>query len=389
MSMSRPFMVKSPPVRVLGVSMIAVIALFSWEGCGPTGGCAVSSCDPGSVCDPVKNVCVEAPRDAGRLDAGRSDGGAVDAGAPDAGLEADAGMTSPCGPCNLAAPLCDPIAKRCVRCTASMGCAFDTPICDTAFQGGLGKCEKCLSDGRGCGGATPVCDTLNAKCVGCLRHTDCPSGLCELAQQRCFDRTDDGGFTFDSGVPFDAGSSFDAGVRFPDGGPLCPVPDGGVTVCSVDCPLGFTCVQNECVLNGKAADLQVTLRWDSTEDLDLHLDEPLGDAGVCEIYYGARTPACAVGSLDLDSQAACRMDLVLIENIIYPQDGGAIPHGTYAVRVDHWTSCSPIQWVPFVVEVRKGGTVSGVCGVFRPSDPDWNTHGGARAGRPLMTFTYP
>jgi hypothetical protein len=335
------------------------------------------------VCDPKQKVCVDAP-DAGRRDAGGS--AIVDAGQPDTGTQPDAGPMSPCGTCNLAAPLCDVATRRCVRCTAAAGCSLDTPICDTTFQGGLGICAKCLADGRGCGGSTPVCDTQNARCVGCLRNSDCPSGACELVQQRCFDRLDDGGFFFDAGVP-DAGQP-DAGVSFPDGGPLCPVRDGGPTACTLECPQGFFCFQNECILNGKAADLQVTLRWDSTEDLDLHLDEPT-DGGICEIYYGARTPACAAGSLDLDSQAACSMDLVLIENIIYPQDGGAIPHGTYAVRVDHYTSCSPIQWVPFQVEVRKGGAVSGLCGVFRRTDPDWSTGGSAGAGRPIMTFTYP
>lgn len=83
------------------------------------------------------------------------------------------------------------------------------------------------------------------------------------------------------------------------------------------------------------------------------------------------------------------MDLVLIENIIYPADGGRPNPGTYAVRVDHYTSCSPIQWVPFEVEVRKGTTRMGLCGVFQPSDPDWATHGSAGAGRPIFTFTYP
>ncbi len=311
----------------------------------------------------------------------------MDAGGGDAGAEHDAGV-SPCGTCTLATPICDAARRRCVRCTSAEGCSQQTPICDVSFQNGLGKCERCVADGGGCGGSTPVCDTVNARCVGCLRHSDCASGVCELASQVCFLVNDDGGYFLDSGVPFDAGI-FDAGVSYPDGGASCPARDAGTTRCQTECPQGFACIGNECILNGKGADLQVTLRWDSTEDLDLHLDEPLTDGGICEIFYGNRNPACAAGSLDLDSQAACSMDLVLIENIIYPQDGGAIPSGTYAVRVDHWSNCSPIQWVPYQVEVRKGSTVIGMCGVFTPSDPLWNNHGSTGAGRPVMTFTFP
>jgi hypothetical protein len=316
-------------------------------------------------------ACVAARLDAGvrATDGGRADAGLLDAGGPPS---SDAGAPTVCGACSLATPLCDEATRRCVRCTATQGCFGDTPVCDIAFQGGLGKCERCVADGGGCGAPTPVCDVANARCVGCLRASDCPQARCDLVRQVCV--PDDGG-----GAPFDAGS----------GGPMCPGPrDGGALTCVTECPSGFSCQGSECVLNGGAADLQVTLRWDSTEDLDLYVEEPT-DGGSCEIFYGARAPACATGALDLDSQASCTMDLVLIENVIYPVDGGLPPTGTYAVRVNHFRTCSPIQWVPFRVEVRKGATTMGLCGVFRPSDPDWNIGGGAGAGRPVMTFTYP
>ncbi|MDX2014708.1 MAG: hypothetical protein SFW67_31205 [Myxococcaceae bacterium] len=339
--------------------------------CGPVR-CTSTSCPTGLVCDPNTLSCLERRPDGGSTppDAGRSDAGARDAGPMPT---TDAGPPTVCGSCSLATPLCDEASRRCVRCTASQGCFGDTPVCDLSFQGGLGKCERCVADGGGCSGATPVCDVAMSRCVGCLRNGDCPGARCDLLRQVCVD--DDGGVT-----PFDAGV----------GGPSCPGPrDGGSIGCVTECPSGFTCQGNECVLNGGAADLQVTLRWDSTEDLDLYVEEPLTDGGTCEIFYGARTPACAAGALDLDSQAACSMDLVLIENVVYPVDGGLPPTGTYAVRVNHFATCSPIQWVPFRVEVRKGAATMGLCGVFKPSDPDWNAGGGAGAGRPVMTFSYP
>lgn len=329
--------------------------------------------------------------DAGRPALGGGAGGGLaglDAGAVDAGAVVDAG-SAPCGACNIATPVCDVVARRCVRCTATQGCFGDLPTCDLAYQGGLGRCEVCVADGGGCGGATPICDTSAARCVGCVRHEDCPSGQCELGSQVCF-LVGDGGFFLDAGV--DAGRP-DSGV-FPDGGPSCPGPrDGGLATCVTECPQGFVCSGSECVLNGKGADLQVTLRWDSTDDLDLYVLEPLADggtdAGVCEIFYGNRAPACAQGSLDLDSQAGCSMDLVLIENVIYPQDGGFPTPGTYEVRVNHFRSCSALSWVPFEVTVRKSGTTTGLCGVFQRGSPDFDIGGGAGAGRPIFTFTYP
>lgn len=379
-----------------GLAAVSVIA-----SCGKSGRCTATSCEPGSVCDAQQGICVEAPRDAGRggglaagggvgggSAAGGQAGGAQGGGAAGAGVD---GGGSVCGACNLAAPICDTKARRCVRCTLVEGCFGETPICDISFQGGLGKCERCVADGGGCGGATPICDQPMNRCVGCLRHTDCVSGNCDLLNNVCFPPSGGGGAGGGAGGGgAGGGSSTGGGIAYPDGGSMCPGPrDGGITPCTTECPPGFFCAGNECRLNGAGADLQVTLRWDSTEDLDLHLDEPAADGGVCEIWYAQRTPACAQGSLDLDSQAACSMDLVLIENIIYPADGGRPNPGTYAVRVDHYTSCSPIQWVPFEVEVRKGTTRMGLCGVFQPSDPDWATHGSAGAGRPIFTFTYP
>jgi len=362
-------------VRAAALGAVVLVAMVS--SCGAQGRCD-PECPAALTCDAQLQRCVATPVDAGR----RVDGGAgADAGGVggDAGQLRDAGPPSVCGVCGLATPVCDEINRRCVRCTSAVGCFGETPLCDVSFQGGLGRCERCTADGGGCGGSTPVCDVPRSQCVGCLRNADCASGACDLLNSRCYG---DGGIVIDAGVP-------DAGPVLPDGGPLCPVRDAGVVPCTTECGPGFTCFGGECSLNGKGADLQITLRWDSTEDLDLHVDEPTNDGGVCEIYYGARSPMCAVGSLDLDSQAGCSMDLVLIENVIYPNDGGVITPGTYQVRVDHYTSCSPIQWVPFSLEVRKGATVMGLCGVFVRNGPDWSTGGSVGAGRPVMTFTYP
>lgn len=131
------------------------------------------------------------------------------------------------------------------------------------------------------------------------------------------------------------------------------------------------------------------MRWDTDTDVDLHLDEPLPDGGVCEIYYGdigGLSSSCgAVGALDLDSNAGCSIDGVDIENIIYPA-GMAAPSGTYVVRVDYFDKCALTTSIPYELEVRANGQTTGWCDVFVPADSD---QGSARAGRVITTFVVP
>src|SRR5439155_5805238 len=136
--------------------------------------------------------------------------------------------------------------------------------------------------------------------------------------------------------------------------------------------------------NGGGGPVQVTLRWNTSEDVDLHVREPSAAGGSCEIWYGDPNDAAngpsmcgAMGSLDLDSNAGCSADNVDIENIIYPA-GATAPSGVYSVYVDHYMNCdSALTAVPFEVGARFNGMTVGLCGVFLPSDPDWHDAGGA------------
>jgi hypothetical protein len=177
-----------------------------------------------------------------------------------------------------------------------------------------------------------------------------------------------------------------------DGGyPNCLNKPSTPLFCSGTCPMGFRCVSGLCRLNGGGSYLQVTARWDSYEDLDLHVIEPIAAGGTCEVFYGndnnpPGTSTCgARGSLDLDSEAACRADRVDIENIIYPVNVAPVP-GVYRVLLNHFKNCTAgLQMVPYLVEVRKGSQTIGVCGVYRPTDPDWDND----MDRTVITFTVP
>ncbi len=292
----------------------------------------------------------------------------------DAGAPPTAG--SKCGVCPVLTPVCDEAHATCVTCTATTGCGGDKGVCDTAANSGAGACVACTS-AHGCFGATPNCFTLDGppRCVECLKDDQCASGRCRQLTQTC--------------APVDAGTPGDV-----DGGALL---DGGVCVahqppagCTLECGRGFTCVNNTCVLNGGGGPIQVTLRWDTDEDVDLHVLEPTTN-GLCDIYYGNLDgSACgALGSLDLDSNAGCTIDSVDIENVIYP--AGTVPTpGTYTVKVDHYQNCSTATTVvPFEVEVRTPAGPLGYCGAFHQNATGWSDSGGANSGRTVLTFTLP
>jgi len=199
-----------------------------------------------------------------------------------------------------------------------------------------------------------------------------------------------------------AGGTATAGGVGGTGGGAMLMPDGGYPnclrrpqselTCTSTCPPGFRCVSGLCRLNGGASYLQVTVRWDTFEDLDLHVIEPLADGGTCEVYFGNRNTAnnpstCgARGTLDLDSEAGCGIpDGVDIENVIYPVNGALVP-GMYRVLVNHFDNCNPaLTEVPYQVEVRKGAQLIGLCGVYRSTDPDW----GNDVDRTVVTFSVP
>jgi hypothetical protein len=149
--------------------------------------------------------------------------------------------------------------------------------------------------------------------------------------------------------------------------------------------------------------VQVTLRFPDAEDLDLYVVEPLPSGGTCEIFYGQphfdagpppiplpfplpSPPSCgAKGWLDLDSNAACRIDNVNIENIIYSP--GVMPtSGLYVVRVNYFQNCSARSPVPFEVEVRALGQTRFYCGSFFPNQ---SNQGALGAGRVIATLTIP
>ena len=124
-------------------------------------------------------------------------------------------------------------------------------------------------------------------------------------------------------------------------------------------------------------DVQVSLSWDVDSDVDLHVVDPNGD----ELYYGQKRVSSG-GELDLDSNAACRIDGVRNENVTWPE--GTAPPGLYTVRVDYWSSCGVAE-TNYVVTVNNGGHVSRFPGSLTGA----GERGGRGSGQVVTTFTVP
>jgi hypothetical protein len=101
-------------------------------------------------------------------------------------------------------------------------------------------------------------------------------------------------------------------------------------------------------------DIQISVAWDDSSDVDLHVIDPTGE----EISFSHRTSASG-GTLDLDGNAACARNtvgntatFVSNENVVWPT--GAAPSGSYRVILDYWSSCGNPS-TDYVVTVQRTG----------------------------------
>lgn len=84
----------------------------------------------------------------------------------------------------------------------------------------------------------------------------------------------------------------------------------------------------------QTGDVQVTLRWDTSDDLDLFVRGPSGDQ---VSYFNRSIPSG--GELDVDANAGCGSAMAApVENIFWPT-GGGVP-GDYMITVDLYSRCT-------------------------------------------------
>jgi hypothetical protein len=134
----------------------------------------------------------------------------------------------------------------------------------------------------------------------------------------------------------------------PNPGPDIPVPQNVTTTSSVPPTTGLTIPPDIAAGTG---DVQVTLLWQGTADLDLHVRDPQN----AEIYYSAKTSPSG-GTLDVDQNAGCSSSgdasTTHVENVFWPT-GGA-PSGSYAAWAVNYSPCSSSNFT-FQLQIKVGG----------------------------------
>jgi hypothetical protein len=97
------------------------------------------------------------------------------------------------------------------------------------------------------------------------------------------------------------------------------------------------------------SDLQVTLSWATTDDLDLSVTEPGG--GTVSLSGGTASG----GNLDQDANRGCSGGTSPLETASWPD--GAAPPGSYSVSVNYYAACGDGAPVTFTVTATSGGAV--------------------------------
>jgi hypothetical protein len=99
----------------------------------------------------------------------------------------------------------------------------------------------------------------------------------------------------------------------------------------------------------RRGDVTVTLRWNTEDDLDLHVTDPDSET----IFYNHPRSASG-GRLDVDSNAGCSNTTTSpVENIFWP--GGEAPGGQYTIKVHFFRRCGSSRPVTYEVVVNVDG----------------------------------
>ncbi|GAB4371801.1 MAG: hypothetical protein Kow00121_13570 [Elainellaceae cyanobacterium] len=110
-------------------------------------------------------------------------------------------------------------------------------------------------------------------------------------------------------------------------------------------------------------DIQVTLRWSTTDDLDLAVTDPSGDVVA---YYNAAI--ASGGQLDVDANAGCaEQNATPIENIFWPP--GQAPEGNYTVAVNLFSRCQGSGPVDFTLTLLVQGNTETLTGTVDEQNP--------------------
>ena len=120
----------------------------------------------------------------------------------------------------------------------------------------------------------------------------------------------------------------------------------------------------------RTGDIQLSLCWNDSNDLDLHCFDPQGE----QIWYSNKRSAKTGGMLDVDRNASEPFVAAPVENIYWP--AGGAPSGIYRVCVVYYaqhpsSSPYPTAYIVRVVVEDKTNYFSGRIGYTGRKEPSW------------------
>lgn len=101
--------------------------------------------------------------------------------------------------------------------------------------------------------------------------------------------------------------------------------------------------------DSSSGSLSITLTWDVTADLDLHVLEPSNT----EIWWGNLGPTASGGVMDGDADQECRTTTAGHKEIVHWPS--AAPNGVYTVRLDYYDNCNASA-VTYTLNITDGKT---------------------------------
>jgi hypothetical protein len=102
----------------------------------------------------------------------------------------------------------------------------------------------------------------------------------------------------------------------------------------------------------KSGDVQISLAWDTVDDIDLHVSYTPGNGIVDNINWMNRTGSISMGILDIDMNAnSAFVSNTPVENIFWPPNSS--PNGFFSVYVHFYRSWTGNTRVPVMVRVKN------------------------------------
>lgn len=103
----------------------------------------------------------------------------------------------------------------------------------------------------------------------------------------------------------------------------------------------------------KTGDVQISLAWNTIDDIDLHVKFTPGNGLVDNIDWTNRIGQLSGGMLDIDMNAnSAAISQTPVENIFWPP--GSSPQGSFAVYVHFFRSWTGNTKVPVTVRIKNG-----------------------------------